>query len=51
MKPRLDLRTAPAAYQAMLALEGYVRKSGIEPGLLELVRLRASQINGFRRAA
>jgi len=44
MKPRLDLRTAPAAYQAMLALEGYVRKSGIEPRLLEL--LRASQING-----
>jgi AhpD family alkylhydroperoxidase len=31
----------------MLALEGYVRKSSrLEPSLLELVRMRASQING-----
>src|SRR5918912_1136448 len=30
----------------MLALEQYVRKSGLEPALLELVRLRASYING-----
>ena len=48
MQPRLDAqKAAPAAYQAMLALETHVRKSSrLEPSLLELVRLRASQING-----
>ncbi|MGH9629803.1 MAG: carboxymuconolactone decarboxylase family protein [Bryobacteraceae bacterium] len=48
MQPRFDAqKAAPGAYQAMLALEGYVRKSShLEPSLLELVRLRASQING-----
>ena len=48
MQPRLDAqKAAPAAYQAMLALETYVRKtSRLEPSLLELVKLRASQING-----
>jgi AhpD family alkylhydroperoxidase len=30
----------------MLALEEYARSSGIEPALLELVRLRASYLNG-----
>lgn len=34
------------AMQAMLALEGTVRKSSLEPALLDLVRLRASQLNG-----
>jgi len=34
------------AYQAMLGLEQRVRESGLEPILLDLVRLRASQING-----
>lgn len=29
----------------MRALEGYVKSSGLEPALLELVKLRASQIN------
>ena len=48
MQPRLDARkVAPAAYQAMLGLEMHVRKSShLEPALLELVRMRASQING-----
>src|SRR2546422_3711519 len=48
MKPRLDLqKAAPAgAIQAYWGLEKYVRQSGVEPSLLELVRLRASQING-----
>jgi AhpD family alkylhydroperoxidase len=47
MQRRLDaMKVAPAAYRAMSALEGYVRKSSrLEPALLELVRLRASQIN------
>lgn len=35
----------PEGYQAVLQLSGSVRKSGIEPELLELVKMRASQIN------
>lgn len=39
-------KVAPGAVHAMLAVEQYVRGSGLEPSLLELVRLRASQMNG-----
>jgi AhpD family alkylhydroperoxidase len=48
MQPRLDgQKVAPGAYHAMLALEEYVKKSSrLEQSLLELVRMRASQING-----
>jgi len=48
MKPRFDaLKASPAAYQAMLGLETHVRKSAkLEPSLIELVKMRASQING-----
>lgn len=47
MKSRIDLgKTNTAAYQAMLHLERYVRGSGIDPTLLELLKIRASQING-----
>jgi AhpD family alkylhydroperoxidase len=48
MQARLDPRKAsPAAYQAMIALDTFVRKqSKLEPALLELVKMRASQING-----
>jgi len=47
MQPRMNaVKVAPGAYQAMLALENYVRKSSLEQSLLELVRMRASQING-----
>jgi AhpD family alkylhydroperoxidase len=46
MQARLDLSTNPAAYQAMLQLEQYVRRSGINPTLLELIKIRASQLNG-----
>ena len=47
MEPRIDLpKAAPAAFQAMLNLEGYVRKSGLAPSLLGLIKVRASQING-----
>lgn len=47
MQSRLDIhKAAPQAYRAMAALETYVRNSGLEPGLLKLVKLRASQING-----
>src|SRR5688572_15745160 len=47
MKARLDFRkAAPQADKAMMALHGFVRACGLEHGLLELVKLRASQING-----
>jgi AhpD family alkylhydroperoxidase len=47
MQPRIEYaKAAPGAVKAMLDLEKYVRQSGIETPLLELVRLRASQING-----
>ncbi len=36
----------PAGVQAMAGLERAVRATTLEPGLLELVRVRASQING-----
>jgi AhpD family alkylhydroperoxidase len=44
---RLDFgKASPIAYKALLGLENTVRDSGLEHGLLELVKLRASQING-----
>ncbi|HZS87975.1 MAG TPA: carboxymuconolactone decarboxylase family protein [Chloroflexota bacterium] len=47
MEPRIDYGTiAPGAMQAMRGLETYVRQCGLEASLLELVRLRASQLNG-----
>jgi AhpD family alkylhydroperoxidase len=47
MKARLDpYKTAPATMKAVMALEDYVQKSGLDPRLMELVKLRASQING-----
>ena len=48
MQPRIDTNTvAPGAYKAMAGLEAYIRhSSGLDPSLRELVKLRASQING-----
>ena len=47
MKPRLNpYHAAPDAMKAMGALESYVQGSGLEPSLIELVKTRASQING-----
>src|SRR6478609_5934960 len=47
MKPRLNpYQAAPDAMKAMAAMEGYVQGSGLEPSLIELVKTRASQING-----
>jgi AhpD family alkylhydroperoxidase len=44
---RLDYRnTFPPALEAMLGLERAVRESTLEPELLELVKMRASQLNG-----
>jgi AhpD family alkylhydroperoxidase len=48
MQARLEAqKVSPAAYQAMLGLEMFVRKqSKLEPALIQLVKVRASQING-----
>jgi AhpD family alkylhydroperoxidase len=47
IQPRLDYaRAAPGAREAMYAVEQYVRECGLDRRLLELVKLRASQING-----
>jgi len=47
MPPRLRyLTAAPGVLDAMLHLHQYLGKSGIEENLLNLVYLRASQING-----
>lgn len=47
MEPRLDItKVDPKAYHGMLALETYVHSSALEKPLLELVKMRASQING-----
>ncbi|MFJ4349016.1 carboxymuconolactone decarboxylase family protein [Pseudomonas sp. NPDC089401] len=37
---------SPEAYKAMVGLEQALARSGLENSLLELVRLRTSQING-----
>ena len=37
---------APAGIKAMMALEASLAASGLDPVLMDLVRLRASQING-----
>lgn len=47
MKTRMNYKQAsPGAYQAMLGLEAHIAQCGLEPALLELVKVRASQING-----
>ncbi len=39
-------KASPDAYAAMLAMERFVRSSGLEHELIELVKIRASQMNG-----
>jgi AhpD family alkylhydroperoxidase len=47
MSSRVDYgKTSPDGMAAMRGLENYVRQCGLDPALLELVRLHASQING-----
>ena len=47
MQQRLNYKLAsPDAFKAMLHTEQQVHKSGLEESLLELVKTRASQING-----
>lgn len=44
-QPINHAQIAPEGLKAMLGLETYVRRSGIDHGLLELVKTRVSQIN------
>lgn len=47
MTERLKYATrSPKGYRTFLALSQFVGECGIEPSLLELVKIRASQING-----
>ena len=47
MKARIDLMNInPGVMHAMLGLERQIRKSGLDHHLLDLIRMRASQING-----
>ncbi len=47
MAERMNYAKAfPEGYNAVLQLERVIRSSGLEPKLLELVKIRASQLNG-----
>lgn len=48
MQPRLDyMQASPDSVQAVWGLEQFVsRKAGLDPRLLHLLKIRASQING-----
>ncbi len=47
MKPRMNyFQAAPDTIKALLALESQIATSGLEQSLIELVKTRASQING-----
>ncbi|WP_137154657.1 carboxymuconolactone decarboxylase family protein [Rhizobium sp. FKL33] len=47
MHPRFNFaKASPDAYKAVLGLENYVQNSGLERRFIDLIKLRASQING-----
>lgn len=47
MEPRIDIRTLePAAYKAMFELEKYLSDTVLSTQIKELIKIRASQING-----
>lgn len=47
MENRINIQQVqPAAYQAMYGLEKYLSASKVDPIILELIKMRASQING-----
>lgn len=47
MKPRIVIPTvAPDAYQALMNLESYISKTSLTQTHKELIKIRASQING-----
>ena len=47
MEARIDYaKVARGPYEAMLGLEKYLHQCGLEQPLLDLIKLRVSQING-----
>jgi len=47
MEKRIDMKELePGAYKAMVGLEQYIRSSKLKPLLREMIKIRASQING-----
>ena len=47
MKPRIVIpNVAPEAYQALMNLEKYISTTSLTPVHKELIKIRASQING-----
>lgn len=47
MNKRINLsKVSPEAYEAMIGLESYIAKSGLDKNLYELIKTRASQLNG-----
>jgi AhpD family alkylhydroperoxidase len=47
MEPRINIaKVAPEAYKAMMALSVYVQSTGLDHRLMELIKIRTSQING-----
>ncbi len=47
MKKRIDINTLePNAYQGMYSIEKYLSSTDLEASLRELIKIRASQING-----
>ena len=47
MEPRLNpYKASPKGYQAMAAFQAFVDSCGLEKLMMELVKMRASQING-----
>src|SRR5829696_3477066 len=45
-EPRFGIASAPEGYKAMMGLETYLASCGLEVGLIHLIKLRASQVNG-----
>ncbi|SEW53236.1 carboxymuconolactone decarboxylase family protein [Chitinophaga arvensicola] len=47
MEARMDIyKLAPGSFKAMMALQTFVNESGLDKTLGELIKIRASQING-----
>ena len=47
MESRVDfMKVGQGAFNALLGVEKYIHGSGLEPTLLHLIKIRASQING-----
>ncbi|MDR6569178.1 carboxymuconolactone decarboxylase family protein [Chitinophaga ginsengisegetis] len=47
MEARMDIyKLLPGAYKAMMGLQAFVNECGLDKTLTELIKIRASQING-----